>query len=194
MPDRLSVYVHRCLSLLRCQIRRLAHAAQARWRLLQRRWHGPSLVVMVADRRCRRAVEREVRCGLRRLTHALTGDGLDNLTIVVQHVIVTDHPLAGCYSIGQRADNSPFTLLRLALSVSGRRLSTDEILAALTEQYLGLVLQQSGGMSVTIPVELDVVSPTPVSSPHLNGDPLAPSSNGCLPRPKQPPASAIRKE
>lgn len=194
MADELRLLVRRSGSLIRCWVKRLGHALQARWRTLRLRWHGPPVLVMVADRTRQRALEREVRRSLRRLATALGQDVLNNLTVVGQHVIVTNHPLAGCYHVGQRADGANFALVRLALTVGGRTLSTDEILAALAEQYLGLVLQESGGMSVTVPVELDVIWSGSATLPPLTHDPLSPSSNGHLSRPNQLTTSITGKE
>ena len=153
----------------------------ARWRQVHRRLLGPPLVVMVADRSQRRSLEREIGRGLRRLKLALGPAALNHVTVVVQHTIATDHQVAGCYHIGKHADGSSFTLVRLALNVNDRALSIDEILATLTEQCVSLAVQQGGGMSVIVPVELD--APSRPAKPVLpaSGDPLTSSTNGHTP-------------
>ena len=153
----------------------------ARWREVRRRLFGPPVVVMVAGRSQRRSLEREIRPGLRRLKQALGPAALNHVTVVVQHTIATDHQVAGCYHIGKHADGSPFTLVRLALNVNDRALSLDEILATLTEQCISLAVQQAGGMSVIVPVEMDVLSRPAKPVLPTSGDPLTPSTNGHTP-------------
>ncbi len=160
---------------LRCRIQSL--------RVSGRRRQQVRLEVLVADDRSRRTLESEVRKGLRRLERALgnTLPAPEHLAIVVQRVVKTDRQLAGCYQVGGRPDGSRFALIRLALEVNGQRLGVDYLLAALAEQYVGLVTQQSGSPSVLVPLELE---PTPAAeaSPRttLRPDPLTahPSSNG----------------
>jgi len=101
------------------------------------------------------------------------------LSVLVQQVIHTDRQLAGCYVLGQRADGSRFALVRLALQVDGHRLSTDELLAVLAEQLVGLATQQSS--SVLVPIDL-VPAPAPASRTArvLPPYPLAPNTNGTI--------------
>jgi hypothetical protein len=98
---------------------------------------------------------------------------------VVQHVIRTDRQLAGCCQVGQRPDGTRFAFIRLALQVNGRRVGTDELLAALAEQCIGLLTQANGATSLVVPVELEV---EPAAGPHrltaLPPDPLMPHTNG----------------
>ena len=156
---------------------------KARWRQVCRRLLGPPIVVMVADRSQRRSLEREIRRGLRRLEGALGRAVLNHITVVVQHTIATDHQVAGCYHVGKHADGSAFTLVRLALTVNDRVLTLDEILATLTEQCISLAVQQGGGMSVMVPVELDTASLSSLPTSLTLGDPLTPSTNGHAPVP-----------
>src|SRR5439155_23001134 len=101
----------------------------------------------------------ELRTGLRRLQRALGAPLPPHAAVVVQQVIRTDRQLAGCYQVGQRPDGCRLALIRLALQVDGRGLDTDELLAALAEQCIGLATQDSGGSSVLVPVELGPARP-----------------------------------
>ena len=143
--------------------------------------------VLTADRARRVALTRELDRGLRRLQRVL-GDTLPrDLAIVAQHVIATDRQLAGCYQVGQRPDGTRFALIRLALQVNGRRLTTDELLAVLAEKCIALATQ-AGSATVLVPIDLD---PAPAAEarrlPPLPADPLVSSPNGVLrPDPRGP--------
>ncbi len=158
---------------------RLPHLGMQVCRSL-RRWHRRRIPVevVIADRSRRSTLGRELTWGLRRLRRIL-GDILPStLAVVAQQVIATDHQLAGCYQVGQRPDGTRFALIRLALQVNGRRLTTDELLAVLAEQCIALATQGSGP-SVLVPIDLE---PAPAHEagqhPPRPADPLAPSPNG----------------
>ena len=151
------------------------------WRAI-RRWRRPvPLEVLVADRTRRRALECELRRGLSQLQRAFGAPPPTELAVVVQQVIATDRQLAGCYQLGQRPDGTRFALVRLALQVNGRRLSTDELLAVLAEQCIGLATQQSA--SVLVPIDFEPAQPSDVRRlSALRPDPLAPDANGAAQR------------
>lgn len=152
---------------------RRARQALCSWR------HPVPVEVLLTDRGRRRALEGELRAGLRQLRRALGTPLPANLAVVVQQVIRTDRQLAGCYQVGQREDGARFALIRLAVQVNGRRLSTDELLAALAEQCIGLMIHDGGGPSVLVPVEFEPASPAEGGRlTTLRPDPLAPRSNG----------------
>ena len=157
---------------------RCAGAARRAWRAI-RRWRRPVPVeVLIADGARRRQLERELRRGLARLRRVLGVPLPAELAVVVQQVIRTDRQLAGCYHLGQRPDGRRFALVRLALQVNGRRLTTDELLAVLAEQCIGVLTQHSP--SVLVPVELE---PGPAESrppTPLRPDPLAPHPGGAV--------------
>ena len=85
---------------------------------------------------------------------------------------MADHPVAGCYHLGQRPDGAPFLLIRLALEVDGRVLTPDQLLANLAEQCIAIAMQHDGALSVVVPLDL---------APRRQSDPLAPSANGHTP-------------
>jgi hypothetical protein len=141
------------------------------------RWRRPVPVeVLIVDRTRRRMLEQELLRGLHRLQRVLGAPLPAGLAIVIQQVIATDRQLAGCYQVGQRPDGNRFALVRLALQVNGRRLTTDELLSALAEQYVGLAMRESAGALVPI----DLEPGPPAESRRLTAlrpDPLAPHSN-----------------
>ncbi len=150
------------------------------WRAV-RRWRRPVPVeILIADRAKRRLLERELRYGLRRLQRALGAPLPAELAVVVQQVIATERQLAGCYQLGQRPDGTRFALVRLALQVNGRRASTDELLAALAEQCVGL--GHPGSASVLVPIDFEPAQPAQLAEARrrsaLRPDPLAPHPNG----------------
>jgi hypothetical protein len=149
------------------------------WRAVRHRCRPAPVEVLVTDRTARRALERELRSGLRRLQRALGAPLPADLAIVVQQVITTERQLAGCYQLGKRWDGTQFALVRLALQVNGRRLSTDELLAALAEQCVGLATQ--GSPSVLVPIDFERGQPPGARRlTALRPDPLAPHPNGAL--------------
>ena len=177
MLDRLHHYLRLGLAWLRSLCRRLANWTRRVWRRLSRRRRIP-IEVLVVDRARRRTLEREIRGGLARLSHALGDVFPTDTAVIVQHVLAADHPVAGCYQVGQRPDGRPFALVRLALQVNGRALTLDELLATLAEQCIGIATQQSGGLSVVVPVELEPAPLSPDHRPAPPRDPLAPAANG----------------
>jgi hypothetical protein len=117
--------------------------------------HGPVIEVLVADAPRRRGIERELRGQVRHLRRALGAD-LPVDAILVQQVLPdasAQQDRAGCTRATTRADGRKRTLMVLALRANGRRLSTDEILAALALQAMAL-LGEAGATelhSITFP-------------------------------------------
>mgnify|MGYP000850512620 CR=1 FL=1 len=115
--------VHHYLALaaawLRTGATRLAHQARRLWRRFRPCRGSIAVEVLVADRTRRKVLEREIKMGLARLQRALGASLLADVSVIVQQVTVTDHQVAGCCQVGQRADGEPFALVRLALQVDG---------------------------------------------------------------------------
>lgn len=144
-------------------------------------WRRPVPVeVLITDRTRRRSLQRDLRDSLRRLGRVLGAPLPAELAVIVQQVITAERQLAGCYQVGQRPDGTRFALVRLALQVNGRRLSPDELLAALAEQCIGLATQHS--TSVLVPIDFEPGQPAPPTDVRrlsaLRPDPLAPHPNG----------------
>jgi hypothetical protein len=129
--------------------------------------------VLLAERARRRAVKRHVRAALRRLRRVLGAQFPSDAAVIVQQVVVTERQLAGCYQISHEHDGTRIALIRLALEVDGRPLTTDELLAVLAEQCIALAMQ-SAGPGLLAPIALAPSrSDDPGRPPALRPDPLA---------------------
>jgi len=93
--------------------------------------------VLVGNRQQQRALRRSLVHGVRRLRVLLGGDLPADL-VVVQEVLDAGKA-RGCHCTVRRPDGSSATVIRLALHVEGRRVTTDELLAALADQCLVLL-------------------------------------------------------
>jgi hypothetical protein len=150
----------------------VTEATRTLWRAL-RGWCRPiPVAVLTGDRQRRRRLARELQVGMRQLRRTLGNVLPPNIAVIVQHVLIAERPLVGCYEIGQQADGSGYALVRLALEVNGQRLSTDALLAALAEACVGLATQTRGGSSVAVPVEWAPAGQDRCGSPS-GADPLA---------------------
>lgn len=175
MSRRNNTRATRCVRLLRTIAAQLGGGMRRLWGALRGARRGVPIEVLVADRTRRRSLERELRTGLGRLQRALGAPLPPHAAIVVQQVIRTERQLPGCYQVGRRPDGSRFALIRLALQVDGRGLETDELLAALAEQCIGLATQETGGSSVLVPVEFESARPAEARRLEaLRPDPLVP--------------------
>jgi hypothetical protein len=144
----------RCAALLRSVLRWMMTALACTWRLLTRPWRrGVAIEVLSTNLQRRRTLERELRSAVRRLRRTVGTPPLDGLAVVAQQVLGSHRPLAGCTQITHAADGASFALIRLALVANDRPLSADDVLAALAEQWIGLVGQRAVGASVLVPIE-----------------------------------------
>jgi hypothetical protein len=175
MPSWLAARLTPCRALPAALRRRGAAVAGRVLRALRRR--RVRVEVLVADSARRRALDREVRGGLRRLEHVLGTPLPREAAILVQQVLPGERPLAGCFQTGLRPDGRRYARIRLALEVEGRPLSTDELLAILAEQCVGLA-DQENSRTVLVPVELPPAPPAGAGRPQppraFRPDPLAP--------------------
>jgi hypothetical protein len=125
------------------------------------------IVVLVADRRTRVALERSLAGGLHRLRRAVDLPAPVAVTVVAQHALLaegTAGSMAGCSELAQRADGNRAVLIRLALHPSGRRLAPDELLAVLAEQWLALAAQLDGGARVLVPLDVAALTGFPATT------------------------------
>jgi hypothetical protein len=152
---------------------RVHGVVRKQWQALRCRFHRVPVEVLLVDRARRRVMKRHLRAALRRLQGALGYSFPSDTAVIVQRIVVTDRQLAGCYQLGQRADGSRFTLIRLGLEIDDRSLRIDEIISVLAEQCIALAMQQGTG-SLLVPIDLyptqskSLLHPTP-----LRPDPLA---------------------
>ena len=104
------------------------------WRRLLPRTQPVSVIVVIADQRRGRHLQRRLSVGVRQLQHMF---GQPPLTIVVQERL-DGGQRAGCHMVHQRPDGTPATVIRLALTLGEHRLTVDEVLAALVDEYVAL--------------------------------------------------------
>lgn len=143
-------------------IRRALH----RWR------HPVAIEVLIADPARRRSLERNLRETVRRLDVLMPlPDELPAL-VLVQQVIHTDTRLIGAVEEVHATGRRRINLIRLPLQVNGTRLSIDEVLAALAEQWVYLVAPDSQRVGIRAVVETAAkqTGPSPVA---FRPDPLA---------------------
>ena len=139
------------------------------------------LEVLLTNGSRRRKIERELRAGLRQLQHVLGPPSRVGIAVVVQQVITMDRQLAGCYQLRQRPDGSRSALLRVALEVNHTRLSSDDLLAVLAEQWIAITnLQDVPSLLVPIDYESGQTNPEKLA-PSLRPDPLMPYRDGVHP-------------
>ena len=156
-------------------------AVRIGWEALRYRDDWVALEVLVANGKRRRKIERELRAGLRQLQRVLGPPSLVEIAIVVQQVITMDRQLAGCYQLGQRPDGSQSALLRVALEVNHTRLSSDDLLAVVAEQWIAIANLQSGP-SLLVPIEYESGQTHPEKlASSLRLDPLMPYRDGVHP-------------
>lgn len=139
------------------------------------RGSSPVPVEILITNFCRRCwIRARVRRAIRKLQRVLPAPLSLDVAVIVQQIIATEHQLPGCYQITQRSDDSHFALIRLALEVDDRCMTTNELLAVLAEQYIALAMQQSGP-SLLVPVDLTSSRAGDTCRPAaLRPDPLGP--------------------
>ncbi len=151
------------------------------WEAIRYRHNQVPLEVLVADGKRRSKIERELRAGVRQLQHVLGPPPLLEFAVVAQQVITMDRQLAGCYQLRQRPDGSQSALLRVALEVNHRRLSSDDLLAVVAEQWIAITnLQCAPSLLVPIEYESGQTHPEKLAS-SLRLDPLMPYRDGVHP-------------
>ncbi|MDQ2741134.1 MAG: hypothetical protein M3Z66_02365 [Chloroflexota bacterium] len=134
--------------------------------------HAVPVEVLISGPWRRWLVARRLRTSVRRLQHILPLPPTLDVAVVVQTAIMAERQLPGCYQISQHPDGSRFALIRLALQVDYRHLTTDEILAVLAEQYIALTMH-ADGPSVLVPIDLGAAGHRdPVHGIRLPCDPL----------------------
>jgi len=181
MSKHLCTYAGRISAWIMTVASHAIGAVRFGWKALRDRHDQVSLEVLVADGKRRRKIERELRAGVRQLQHILGPPSLVEIAIVVQQVITMDRQLAGCYQVRQRPDGSQSALLRVALEVNRTRLSSDDLLAVVAEQWIAIANQQSGP-TLLVPIEYESGQTQPEKrAPSLRPDPLMPYRHGVHP-------------
>lgn len=107
-------------------------------------------------RRLRKAIARVTRSHLRAL--GVTPPG--HLLVVVQRTVVEEErPLAALLQVFEDGEGRRRRVLFLALSVDGRQVSDEEVLATLRQQLQRVVADELGTLRLSVPLEPARVRP-----------------------------------
>jgi len=181
MSKHLRTYAGRISAWLTTAVSHATGSVRYGWEARRYRDDQVSIEVLVTNGIRRRKIERELRAGLRQLQRVLGPPSLVEIAVVVQQVITMERQLAGCYQLSQRPDGSQSALLRVALEVNHTRLSSDDLLAVVAEQWIAITNLQDGP-SLLVPIEYESGQTHPEKlAPSLRPDPLMPYRDGVHP-------------
>jgi len=145
----------RCVGFCR-QLLRLAAACC--WSLALRLWRHfrRPTVIIDARRRQARKLRREIARAARTYAHALGVELPAGLLVVVQRVVHEGRQLNGLLQAFDAPDGDRRYVIHLALSVNGRAVSDDELLAALRHQLTRALEDVIGKPVLSVPLELEL--------------------------------------
>jgi hypothetical protein len=132
-------------------------AATTCWRAAKRglRRRGPTVIVDGRRRQGRR-LRREVRRAAQTYARALGVELPPGLLVVVQRVVHVERQLNGLLQAFDACNGGRRYIVHLALSVNGRQVSDDELLAALRHQLACIVKDVVGEPVLNVPLDLEV--------------------------------------
>jgi hypothetical protein len=119
------------------------------------RTRGPTVIIDARRRQARR-LRREIARAARAYARALGAELPPGLLVVVQRVVHEGRQLNGLLQAFEGADGSRRYVVHLALSVNGRQVSEDELLAALRHQLTGALEDTIGKPALNVPLDLEV--------------------------------------
>ena len=127
------------------------------WRAAVRRLRrpGPMIIVDVRRRQARR-LRHEVSRAARTYARALGAELPPGLLVVVQRVVYEGRQLNGLLQAFDTPDGSRRYVLHLAMSINGRQVSEDELLAALRHQLARVLEDAVGKPALSVPLDLEV--------------------------------------
>jgi len=132
-------------------------AATTCWRAAKRglRRRGP-IVIVDGRRRQGRRLRREVARSARTYARALGVELPPGLLVVVQRVVHEGHQINGLLQAFDASNSNRRYVAHLALSVNGRQVSDDELLAALRHQLARVLEDIVGEPVLNVPLDLEV--------------------------------------
>lgn len=119
------------------------------------RTRGPTVIIDARRRQARR-LRREMARAARTYVHALGAELPPGLAVVIQRVVHEGRPLNGLLQAFEAADGNRRYVLHLALSVNGRQVGEDELLAALRHQLTRALEDAIGKPVLNVPLDLEV--------------------------------------
>ena len=127
------------------------------WRVAVRRLRrpGPAVIVDVRRRQARR-LRREVGRAARTYARALGAELPPRLLVVVQRVVYEGRQLNGLLQAFGMANGNRRYVVHLALSINGRQVSEDELLAALRHQLARALEDVVGKPVLSVALDLEV--------------------------------------
>jgi hypothetical protein len=125
-------------------------------RLYRRVRPGGPTVIIDARRRQARRLRREVARAARTYARAFGAEPPPGLLVVIQRVVHEGRQLNGLLQAFEGADGNRRYVAHLALSVNGRQVSEDELLAALRHQLSRALEDAIGKPVLNVPLDLEV--------------------------------------
>ncbi len=119
------------------------------------RRRGPTVIVDGRRSQARR-LRREVRRAARTYARALGVELPPGLLVIVQRVVHEERQLNGLLQAFDRSNGDRRYVAHLALSVNGRQVSDDELLAALRHQLARVLQDVVGEPVLSVPLDLEV--------------------------------------
>ena len=151
----------RLLRSIRAAVARIprawAVAGTTCWRAAVRRLRrpGPTVIVDVRRRQARR-LRREVARVARTYARALGAELPPGLLVVVQRVVYEGRQLNGLLQAFEMPNGNRRYVVHLALSINGRQVSEDELLAALRHQLSRALEDVVGKPVLSVALDLEV--------------------------------------
>jgi len=125
-------------------------------RLYRRLRPGGPTVIIDARRRQVSRLRREIARAARTYARALGAELPPGLPVVVQRVVHEGRQLNGLLQAFKGPDGNRRYVVHLALSVNGRQVSEDELLAALRHQLTRALEDAIGKPVLSVPLDLEV--------------------------------------
>jgi hypothetical protein len=141
-----------CLRLLRAMRTRSRSAASG---LVRRLWPGPTVIIDARRRQAQR-LRGSISRAARGYARALSVELPPNLVVVAQRVVHEAGQLNGLFQAFQGTDGARRHVVLLALSVNGRAVGDDELLAALRCGLTRALEDAIGKPVMSVPIDLEV--------------------------------------
>ncbi len=116
---------------------------------------GPAVIIDARRRQARR-LRRDIGRAARAYARALGAEMPPGLLVVVQRVVHEGRQLNGLLQAFEVTDGDRRYVVHLALSVNGRQVSEDELLAALRHQLTRALEDAIGKPVLNVPLDLEV--------------------------------------
>jgi hypothetical protein len=141
--------------------------------MYHRLWRRRPTVIVDARRRHARQLRRNVASAARTYARALGVELPPGMLIVVQRVVYEGRQLNGLLQAFEGSNGHRRYLLHLALTVNGRAVNEDELLAALRHELARALEDVIGKPVVNVPLDLEVPrarTGAPVVALHPEGE------------------------